>query len=188
MAHTYYYIIHATFKPNIRRVSGGLFRPPPPPYFGPYSVLQTLKDVLQKNSYSVLHVLHPKIWYSVLRTDFRRYSVIRDPPRHPLLGRTHYLCGVVSLHIRKLCPLIFSPKNPPKIFRKKCNPTLDSLPQLKHFLNKTPCVRGNCDLVGVLFLFCVVSGLLKSSQQVFSVVTKGDKSKPYQWYLKQSIY
>ena len=105
-----------------------------------------------------------------------------------ILGKTHYLCGVVSLHIRKLCPLIFSPKNPPKIFRKKCNPTLDSLPQLKHFLNKTPCVRGNCDLVGVLFLFCVVSGLLKSSQQVFSVVTKGDKSKPYQWYLKQSIY
>ena len=24
------------------RVSGGLFLPPPPPYFGPYSVLQTL--------------------------------------------------------------------------------------------------------------------------------------------------
>jgi hypothetical protein len=100
-----------------------------------------------------------------------------------ILGRTHYLCGVVSLHIRKLCPLIFSPKNPPKIFRKKCNPTLDSLPQLKHFLNKTPCVRGNCDLVGVLFLVC-----LKAPSKCSQVVTKGDKSKPYQWYLKQSIY
>jgi len=43
------------------------------------------------------------------------------------------------------------------------------------------------------FGWCVVSGLLKSSQKVFSscyhsVVTKGDKSKPYQGYLKQSIY
>ena len=33
---------------NLWRVSGGLYLPPPPPYFWPYSVLQTLKDVLQK--------------------------------------------------------------------------------------------------------------------------------------------
>ena len=97
MAHTYYYIIHATFKPNIRRVSGGLFRPPPPPYFGPYSVLQTLKDVLQK-SYSVLHVLHPKIWYSVFRTDFRRYRSSGTRPPETLLllpnGNVTVLLGI----------------------------------------------------------------------------------------------
>ena len=69
-----------------QRVSGGLFRPPPPPYFGPYSFLQTLKDVLQKFLFCPPYP-PPKIWYSVLRTDFWRYSVLRDPP-DTLIPRT----------------------------------------------------------------------------------------------------
>ena len=73
-----------------RRVSGGLFRPPPPPYFGTYSVLQTL--ILGRIPSSKKFVFCPppralKKWYSVLRTDFRRYSVLR-PPRYPHIAAT----------------------------------------------------------------------------------------------------
>ena len=64
---------------------------PPPKIRGKnlYPLVKTLEDVLQKNPYSVLQFSSQsstqKIWYSVLRTDFRWYSVLRDPPPDTLL-------------------------------------------------------------------------------------------------------
>ena len=54
-----------------------VFRPPDPggrPPKNPYSVLQFSSQSSTQ-----------KIWYSVLRTDFRWYSVLRDPPPDTLL-------------------------------------------------------------------------------------------------------